>query len=147
VFHPGYRSDPRLQLPQTGNRRTEVNLVRGLLPHLAPLAWGLVSTLLWQRSQSSAAWIPITVRGLLRDPKVRAELARIIADVARYANLTQEERRARALALARAALAARGIIVTDQELALLIELLYTWFKRTHPGAIAPEPVAVEGVRG
>ena len=124
-----------------------MNLVRGLLPHLAPVAWGLVSTLLWRRAQSRAAWIPITVRGLLHDPKVRAELGRIIADVARYANLTQEERRARALAFARAALAARGIILTDQELTLLIELLYGWFKRTHPGAIAPEPVVVEEVRG
>jgi len=121
-----------------------VNLVRGLLPHLAPLAWGLVSTLLWQRAQRSAAWIPITVRGLLRDPKVRAELGRIIADVARYANLSKEERRARALAFARAALAARGITLTDQELSVLIELLYGWFKRAHPGAIAPEPLAVEG---
>jgi hypothetical protein len=119
-----------------------VTLIRGWLPHLAPLAWGLVSTLLWQRAQKSAAWVPITVRGLLRDPKVRAEFGQIVAGVARYANLSKEERRARALEFARAALAARGLTVTDQELATLIELLYGQLKRTHPGAIAPEPVAV-----
>jgi hypothetical protein len=116
-----------------------VNLVRGWLPHLVPVVWGLIATLLWQRAQESAGWIPITVRALLRDPKVRAELVRIIAGVARYANLSAAERRARALEFARAALAARGIILTDQELATLIELLYAWLKRTHPGAIAPEP--------
>jgi hypothetical protein len=106
-----------------------VNLIRGWLPHLGSLAWGLIATLLWQRAQSSAAWVPITVRGLLRSPAVRAELGQIIAQVARYANLSPAERRARALEFVRAALAARGVTVTDQELATLVELLYGQLKR------------------
>ena len=119
-----------------------MNLIRGLLPHLAPLAWGLVSTLLWRRARKSAAWVPLTVRGLLQDPAVRAEVGRIIADVARYANLSMDERRRRALDFARAALAARGLTVTDQELSTFVELLYAQLKHTHPHAIAPEPAGV-----
>ena len=118
-----------------------MNLIRGLLPHLAPLVWGLIATRFWQRARHTAAFVPITVRGLLRDPQVRAELGQIIANVARYANLSNEERRARALQFARTALAARGINVTDQELATLIELLYSHLKRANPAAIAPAPEA------
>jgi hypothetical protein len=118
-----------------------VNLIRGWLPHLLPLVWGFVATLLWDRDRRTAGWVPITLRGLLNDPKVRAELGQIIADVARYANLSPEERRKLALDLIRAALSARGIPITESELATLIELLYGHLKRTHPGAIAPAPHA------
>ena len=93
-----------------------MNLVRGWLPHLLPLAWGAVSTLLWRYASKTADWVPITIRGLLHNRKVRAELRQIVADVAGYANLSNAERRQRALEFVRAALLARGISVTDQEI-------------------------------
>lgn len=117
-----------------------MNLFRGWLPHLLPLAWGIASTLLWHHASKTADWVPITVRGLLRNPKVRAELGQIVADVARYANLSNQERRQRAVEFVRAALFSRGISVTDQEIATLVELLYGQLKRDHPAAIAPEPL-------
>lgn len=116
-----------------------MNLVRGLLPHLVPLAWGVVSTLLWHRASKTATWVPITVRGLLHNSKVRAELGQIVADMARYANLSNEERRQRAIEFVRAALFSRGITVTDQEIATLVELLYGQLKRQQPAAIVPVP--------
>ena len=118
-----------------------MNLFRGWLPHLLPLAWGAVSTLLWRYASKTADWVPITLRGLLHNRKVRAELRQIVADVAGYANLSNAERRQRALEFVRAALLARGISVTDQEIATLVELLYGQFKRDHPAAIAPEPLS------
>jgi hypothetical protein len=117
-----------------------VNLVRGLLPHVLPLVWGVASTLLWRHASKTADWVPITVRGLLRNPKVRAELGQIVADMARYANLSNQERRQRAIEFVRAALFSRGISVTDQEIATLVELLYGQLKRDHPTAVAPEPL-------
>ncbi len=116
-----------------------MNFDRGWLPQLLPLAWGVVSTLFWHRASQTADWVPITVRGLLHNPKVRAELGAIIADLARYANLSNAERRQRAMEFIRAALFSRGITVTDQELATLVELLYGQLKRENPAAIVPEP--------
>jgi hypothetical protein len=116
-----------------------VKFIGGWLPHLLPLAWGIVSTLLWHHASKTATWVPMTVRGLLRNPKVRTELGQIVADVARYANLSNEERRQRAIEFVRAALFTRGISVTDQEIATLVELLYGQLKRDQPAAIAPAP--------
>jgi hypothetical protein len=111
-----------------------------MLPHVLPLVWGVASTLLWHHASETANWVPITVRGLLRNPKVRAELGQIVADMARYANLSNPERRQRAIEFVRAALFSRGITVSDQEIATLVELLYGQFKRDHPTAVAPEPL-------
>ena len=103
----------------------------------------------WLRREAAAVLrhVPRPVAALLRDPALRNALGRLILQVAGYANLTNEQRRQRALQLVRAWLEHHGVHLSDSELALLVELLYAWVKREFPAQIAPEPLDLGGTVG
>ena len=109
-----------------------------LAPWLAPLGRVSVS-LFWRLGPGPGVFLPAPVRTLLGAAATRAALLEIVAAAARYANLSPEERRLRALAAVGEWLGARGIALSSHERALLVELLYGWLKRRRPQEIAPPP--------
>jgi hypothetical protein len=104
-------------------------------PVVAPLV-----SLFWRLSPWLSAFLPRTVRGILSAASRRKELIELVTQVSRYANLSNEERRKRALQVVGTWLRSRGIDLSDHELALLVELLYGWVKRHRKSAIVPPPV-------
>src|SRR5687767_2390516 len=107
-------------------------------PWLAPVRRVWVS-LFWRLGPGPGVFLPAPVRTLLATASTRVELMEIVSRVARYANLSREERRLRALTAVGEWLRARGIDLADQEVALLVELVYGWIKRRRPGRIVPPP--------
>ncbi len=114
-----------------------------LAPWLAPVGRVSVS-LFWRLGPGPDAFLPAPVRTLLAAAATRAALIEIVSRVARYANLSNEERRQRALTAVGEWLRARRIELADQELALLVELVYGWIKRRRPGRIVPPPARFGG---
>jgi hypothetical protein len=108
-------------------------------PWLAPARRVSVS-LFWRLGPGPGAFLPAPVRTLLATASTRGELIAIVSRIARYANLSPEERRLRALAALGEWGSARQIDLADQERALLVELVYGWIKRQQPGRIVPPPV-------
>jgi hypothetical protein len=96
-------------------------------------------SLFWRLGPGPGVFLPAPVRNLLGTASSRAALLEIVAAVARYANLSNEERRQCALAAVGEWLAARGIALSGHERALLVELLYGWLKRRRPQTVAPPP--------
>ena len=107
-------------------------------PWRAPVGRVWVS-LFWRLGPGPGAFLPAPVRTLLATAAPRAELIEVVGATARYANLSNEQRRLCALAAVGDWLRARRIDLTEQERALLVELLYGWIKRRRPGRIVPPP--------
>jgi hypothetical protein len=107
-------------------------------PWLAPVRRVWVS-LFWRLGPGPGAFLPAPVRTLLAAASPRGEVIEIVSRIARYANLSPQERRLRALAAVGEWGSARGIELGEQERALLVELVYGWIKRRRPGRIVPPP--------
>jgi hypothetical protein len=116
------------------------------IPLAAALLPGGLLAYLLQRARRLLGWLPARVPRNLLDPQARAALLRIIAEVARYANLSEAERRKLAIQFVTRWLeqhhppAARVPALTEHEVALLVELLFTWLRRHHPEKIVPPPL-------
>jgi hypothetical protein len=101
-------------------------------------------SLFWRLGPGLGAFLPKVVRHLLAVASKRQEIIEIITRIARAANLSNEERRRRAIELVGAALRGRGVDLSDHELSLLVELVYGWVKRHRKSAIVPPPVRFGG---
>lgn len=67
-------------------------------------------------------------------------IGRLIVEAATFANLTAEQRRGYVTDQARHWLDHYGIRLTDQQLALVIEILYGYLKQTKGHRFAPKPL-------
>lgn len=67
-------------------------------------------------------------------------IGRLIFEAAQFANLTAEQRRGYVMDQARLWLNHHGIRVTDQQLALLVEILYGWVKQQHGARFSDKPL-------
>jgi hypothetical protein len=110
-----------------------------LLPLLAP--WVRLSvSLFWRLGPGLSAFLPCPVRALLAAPGTRAELIRLVSDVAGCFLLTNAERREQAILDVGDWLREHDLALHDRDLALLVELLYGWLKRHRPQVVAPTPL-------
>ena len=102
-------------------------------------AWAAGASWLLREAKSILAHVPGAVGELLRDGPTRDALAGIVRQIAGYGNLTNVERRDKALHTVTIWLENHGVHLTDQELNLLVELLYAWVKKRFPEQVRPEP--------
>lgn len=89
----------------------------------------------WKRRDE----VPRPVRAALADAGARTRLYGLIQRLSGYQNLTMDQRRERALIMARAALLEEGHELGAHDLSILVALLYARVKEETPFLIAPEP--------
>jgi hypothetical protein len=114
-----------------------LSLSHGLLAALAGVL-GLLNVQLRRLTRH----IPAGVAKLLAHAPHQQALLQIILDLSSYANLTPAQRRTLALQFVRKWLDDHHVPLSDHELSLLVELLYSFAKQQHPEAIAPAPVEI-----
>lgn len=83
--------------------------------------------------------VPAPVRHCLADPALTRTLLDLLRRLSGYQNLTNDQRRERALMLSRVLLAEEGRPLSDHDRSILIALLYARVKAETPFLIAPEP--------
>jgi hypothetical protein len=110
-----------------------------LLQALIPTAGAFLSFLLL-RARRLLSHVPPAVQRLLLSAEHRAELLKIIEDLAGYANLSSADRRKLAIQFITKWLDREHITLSEHEVNLLIELLYAHLKRHHPERIVAAPV-------
>jgi hypothetical protein len=84
----------------------------------------------------SLGWLKI----LWKLPGIFEVVAQFILEVGQFQNLTNEERRIRVITLVGTWLRGRGIPLKDAQLALLVEVVYSWVKQKRGRELKSTPL-------
>lgn len=76
---------------------------------------------------------------LTADPRVWSKALDIVLLVSQYANLTAEERRARAISLLESWLVSIGVKAEPRMVVAVVELAYNFVRAHFPGRVGPKP--------